>query len=517
MNKFIVSLIVLFFAFTPFVHSQGISGRRSPYADYVFTETDNFNGILSADDDTVQKALDTFDDITLGVSELSNLSDVNTSTPTDKNVLVADGVDWESRALVETDISDLGNYLTDITGESLFDLSDIPADPNADKYLMWDDAPTGELVWGSPGGSGDMTKAVYDTNADDVVDTSATCTGNAATVTNGVYTGDAGTVFLAPNGDGASLTNVVHTESDPTALLTAGTDNVKDTHIDWGSGVGQVDTADITVATDKNFVTDAQLAVIGNTSGTNTGDNTVATSGDAAIDFFGAGVTAVTDATTCTDIEGTALSITAGTLNVTEVDPTVDTDDEIIAIINASPSTQIIHEAGGLEADVSAYNGLVKISGGATSAITDNSSTWDALVTESTTAGRSLTLSTYEVNADAELYTDTKCIWFENPVAADDFQSIWFTRIASTITYVWAESDQTVNLDLQVDDGTPADVIGTDIVADSTPGTACSAGCDQTISGDATLAVGDRLDLAITSVSGTPTWVSVCWAMTKDD
>jgi len=40
--------------------------------------------------------------------QLSDLSDVNTSTPTDKFVLVADGTDFESRALVEADISDLG-------------------------------------------------------------------------------------------------------------------------------------------------------------------------------------------------------------------------------------------------------------------------------------------------------------------------------------------------------------------------------------------------------------------------
>jgi len=46
------------------------------------------------------------------VGQLSDLSDVNTSTPTNRNVLVADGVDWESRALVEADISDLGSYLT---------------------------------------------------------------------------------------------------------------------------------------------------------------------------------------------------------------------------------------------------------------------------------------------------------------------------------------------------------------------------------------------------------------------
>ena len=44
--------------------------------------------------------------------------------------------------------------------------------------------------------------------------------GNADTVTNGVYTTGAGTVFLAPSGDGASLTNVLHSfiETDPLSL-----------------------------------------------------------------------------------------------------------------------------------------------------------------------------------------------------------------------------------------------------------------------------------------------------------
>lgn len=41
-----------------------------------------------------------------GASELSDLTDVNTSTPTNKNFLIADGVDWESRAAVAADISD---------------------------------------------------------------------------------------------------------------------------------------------------------------------------------------------------------------------------------------------------------------------------------------------------------------------------------------------------------------------------------------------------------------------------
>ncbi|PJF39888.1 MAG: hypothetical protein D6737_19485 [Chloroflexi bacterium] len=39
-----------------------------------------------------------------GVNQLTDLSDVNTATPTNRNVLVADGIDWESRALVADDI-----------------------------------------------------------------------------------------------------------------------------------------------------------------------------------------------------------------------------------------------------------------------------------------------------------------------------------------------------------------------------------------------------------------------------
>ena len=76
---------------------------------------------------------------------------------------------------------------------------------------------------------------------------------------------------------------------------------------------------------------------------------------------------------------------------------------------------------------------------------------------------------------------------------------------------MWCESDQTVNMDLQLDDGTPADVNGTDLVCDSTPADVTSLG------GDTGAAAGERLDLAITSVSGTPTWVSICFDFTYDD
>jgi hypothetical protein len=59
------------------------------------------------------------DGTTGAVMQLTDLSDVNTATPTNQNFLIADGTDWESRALVEADISDLSDYLIRTVDESV--------------------------------------------------------------------------------------------------------------------------------------------------------------------------------------------------------------------------------------------------------------------------------------------------------------------------------------------------------------------------------------------------------------
>ena len=127
------------------------------------------------------------------------------------------------------------------------------------------------------------------------------------------------------------------------------------------------------------------------------------------------------------------------------------------------------------------------------------------------TAGRSLTLTDDDVLADSELYHHEKCFYIEDPVATDDLLSLFHFRKAATITGMWCESDQTVNMDLQLDDGTPADINGVDLVCDSTPAD------DTDLGGDTGAGAGERLDLAITSVAGTPTWVSICFDFTYDD
>ena len=106
----------------------------------------------------------------------------------------------------------------------------------------------------------------------------------------------------------------------------------------------------------------------------------------------------------------------------------------------------------------------------------------------------------------------TKGLYIENPIAADDLKSIFRNMSGSdyTITKIWGESDQTVSFDLQVDDGTPADVSGTDINP--------VAGEDEitSLAGDTTLGVNEKLDLVINSVANTPTWLSIMWSMVKN-
>jgi len=127
------------------------------------------------------------------------------------------------------------------------------------------------------------------------------------------------------------------------------------------------------------------------------------------------------------------------------------------------------------------------------------------------TAGRSLTLTDDNVLADSELYHHEKCFYIEDPTATDDLKSLFHFRKAATITGMWCESDQTVNMDLQLDDGTPADINGTDLVCGTTPAD------DTSLGGDTGAGAGERLDLVVTSVSGTPTWVSICFDFTYDD
>lgn len=104
----------------------------------------------------------------------------------------------------------------------------------------------------------------------------------------------------------------------------------------------------------------------------------------------------------------------------------------------------------------------------------------------------------------------TECFTLYAPTAeiqdTDDVKSWWRAPAALTITEVWCETEgaagATVVTDVQLDDGTPADV------------TASVIGCDEDGETRGPLSVamasGNTLDLAITAVVSNPTRFSVC-------
>ena len=155
-------------------------------------------------------------------------------------------------------------------------------------------------------------------------------------------------------------------------------------------------------------------------------------------------------------------------------------------------------------------NGTLNVSGASTLNSLSLTTPLDISSDTNLTAGRSLTMSGDSVVADSELYTDTKCVYIENPTADDDLKSLWRSSIPITFTKIWAESDQSVTLNLQEDDGSPANILSASLNPNA--GTA-----ESTSFADANFAAGSRLDLVVDSVSGTPTWVSICWDYQKND
>ena len=182
-----------------------------------------------------------------GASQLSDLSDVNTSTPTNRNVLVADGVDFESRALVEADISDLGTYLANVSEDTT---------PTLGGQL---DANGNDII-----GLGDVT---FQTGA------------SGGTLRTGTSAADK-FLLQAYDVDGAAYTTVIELDAGNTPVLSLNADYM---HIED--------------ATDNTKVVDFSLS--GATTGTTT-DLTFSQTANRTITFPDASTTLVGTATTDT-------------------------------------------------------------------------------------------------------------------------------------------------------------------------------------------------------------------------
>ena len=92
----------------------------------------------------------------------------------------------------------------------------------------------------------------------------------------------------------------------------------------------------------------------------------------------------------------------------------------------------------------------------------------------------------------------------------NDIPSIWRAPAAITITEVWCESDETATtIQLQKDDGTATNMLSAN--------EACDGGATTGfVSGENSLADGDRLDYLTVAISGSPTRVTVCVEYTFD-
>jgi len=131
-------------------------------------------------------------------------------------------------------------------------------------------------------------------------------------------------------------------------------------------------------------------------------------------------------------------------------------------------------------------------------------------------AGAHLTLnagSPDTLDVDAELKTDQGCVVVLNPSTGAEFYTIWRAPVAVTLTELYCEvtGGTSVLADLEIDDGTPTGVNGSDLTC-STSGVT-----DSSLAGDVTMAAGDRLDLDLGTVSGSVTQMSFCWKVTIDD
>ena len=145
----------------------------------------------------------------------------------------------------------------------------------------------------------------------------ATINSLTATTLVGALTGNADTATV---GTTVTITDNESTNEENPVVFVAGADP------DGGNlGLETDGTCTYNPSTGVITTTGFAGALTGAVTG-NADTCTTASAGDAAVDFFGAGVDAVTDATTCTDIEGTLLSITAGTLNAVEAQ---DLDDVV--------------------------------------------------------------------------------------------------------------------------------------------------------------------------------------------
>lgn len=132
------------------------------------------------------------------------------------------------------------------------------------------------------------------------------------------------------------------------------------------------------------------------------------------------------------------------------------------------------------------------------------------------TDGDFITKSSSTLHIDAEVTKRTTCFYLPQSLVSTSaaYRSVWRVPYANgmTATEIWCESDGTVPFAFENDDGSATNVDSGQITCNSSTNT------DSTMSGgDAVFADGDRLDIVLGTVSGSPTFVAMCLEHTITD
>lgn len=132
---------------------------------------------------------------------------------------------------------------------------------------------------------------------------------------------------------------------------------------------------------------------------------------------------------------------------------------------------------------------------------------------ETSTGGDHITLDGTDLDLDAEVITHQGCVVIKDMATDKEYYTIWRAPVALTIVEIYCEvtGGTDWDLDLEIDDGTPASVNGSDIACDT------SGVTDGTLAGDVTMAVGDRLDIDSAELVGNVTQAAICIKWTVDD
>lgn len=194
--------------------------------------------------------------------------------------------------------------------------------------------------------------------------------------------------------------------------------------------------------------------------------------------------------------------ISGGRFNM-RADPDTGDPDDNHALIDCDQVGPIVIDGVTFEApdtnelaDIKLYDTPVKIQGvtmiGASNAVDETKFKW--------------------VHGDprGQRYCETLYAPNDEITDANDIPSIWVADWRSKILEIWCESDQTVVMNLQRDDGTPANIATSNLTCTSTPSSTRTLSATESV-----LAKDHRLDLAIASVSGDPKRLAVCWQVDR--